>query len=276
MSWKLGRVAGIDIFLHPTFFLLLAYVAMMQGGIGSVLLVSAVFGCVLLHELGHALTARRFGIGTEDITLYPIGGVARLQRMPRAPGAELLIALAGPAVNLVIAQALTAVQTLGLIGSPSPGSPSLLGLFVDDLILINVGLALFNLIPAFPMDGGRVLRALLSGWIGRERATLIAAGIGRGLALLFGLYCLFHGMWLQALLAGFIYLAAGHELARVLAEEEQVRARRRWMNTDPLASDGQGIWTAPPGFHWVSRGDGVWQLAPVVTTVDDRVPPPWR
>jgi Zn-dependent protease len=274
MSWKLGRVAGIDIFLHPTFFLLLAYVAMMQGGIGSVLLVSAVFGCVLLHELGHALTARRFGIGTEDITLYPIGGVARLQRMPRAPGAELLIALAGPAVNLVIALALTAVQMLGLIGSPSPWSPSLLGLFVDDLILINVGLALFNLIPAFPMDGGRVLRALLSGWIGRERATFIAAGIGRGLALLFGLYCLFHLMWLQALLAGFIYLAAGHELARVVAEEQQVRARRRWMNADPLVS--QGIWTAPPGFRWVSRGDGVWQLAPVVTTVDDRVPPSWR
>jgi Zn-dependent protease len=276
MSWKLGRVAGINIFLHPTLFLLLAYVAMIQGGIGSVLLVSAVFGCVLLHELGHALTARRFGIATEDITLYLIGGVARLQRMPRAPGAELLIALAGPAVNLVIALALTAVQTLGLVGAPSPWPPSLLGLFVDDLILINVGLALFNLIPAFPMDGGRVLRALLSGWIGREHATRIAAGIGRGLALLFGLYCLLHLMWPQAFLAGFIYLAAGHELSQVLAEEEQVRARRHWMNADPLASGSQGIWTAPPGFRWVSRGNGVWQLAPVITTVDDRVPPPWR
>src|SRR5258705_11691152 len=99
MSWKLGRVAGIDVFLHPTFLLLLAYVGMHQGGIGSNLLVSSVFGCVLLHELGHALMARRFGIETEDITLYPIGGVARLRRMPRAPGAELLIALAGPAVN---------------------------------------------------------------------------------------------------------------------------------------------------------------------------------
>jgi Zn-dependent protease len=273
MSWKLGRIAGIDVFLHPTFFLLLAYVAMMGGGIGSVLLVSAVFGCVLLHELGHALTARRFGIATEDITLYPIGGVARLRHMPRAPGAELLIALAGPAVNVAIVLALMAVQTLGLGGSP--WSPSLLGLCVDDLILINLGLAFFNLIPAFPMDGGRVLRALLSGWIGRERATLIAAGIGRGLALLFGLYCLFHGMFLQALLAGFIYLAAGHELARVLAEEGHLRARRAWAQPDPLA--GQGIWTAPPGFRWVSRGNGVWQLAPVVSSsVDDRVPPQWR
>jgi Zn-dependent protease len=282
MSWKLGRVAGIDVFLHPTFFLLLAYVAMMEGGIGSVLLVSAVFSCVLLHELGHALMARRFGIATEDITLYPIGGVARLRRMPRAPGAELLIALAGPAVNIAIAMALTAVQALGLGGSGSPWSPSLLGLFVDDLILINLGLAFFNLIPAFPMDGGRVLRALLSGWIGRVRATVIAAGIGRGLALLFGLVCLYRilfipgdsGAFLQAILAGFIYLAAGHELARVLAEEGHLRARRAWTQPDPLA--GQGIWTAPPGFRWVSRGNGVWQLAPVVSSVDDRVPPPWR
>src|SRR4029077_17693692 len=95
MSWKLTRVAGIDVFLHPTFLLLLAYVGMVQGGIGSILLGSSVFGCVLLHELGHALMARRFGIETEDITLFPIGGVARLRRMPRAPGAELLIALAG-------------------------------------------------------------------------------------------------------------------------------------------------------------------------------------
>jgi Zn-dependent protease len=260
MSWKLGRIAGIDIFLHPTFLLLLVYVAMTQGGIGSVILWSSVFGCVLLHELGHALTARRFGIATEDITLYPIGGVARLRRMPRAPGAELLIALAGPAVNVLIVMALWAVQALGLTGSP--WSPNLLGLFVDDLILINLGLALFNLIPAFPMDGGRVLRALLSGWIGRERATVIAAGIGRALALGFGLYCLFHLMFLQALLAGFIYLAAGSELARVLAEEEHVRGHRPWTRTDPAA--GQGIWTAPPGFRWVSRGNGVWQLAPIV------------
>src|SRR3984957_9271189 len=101
MSWKLGRIAGIDVFLHPTFLLLLAYVGITEGGIGSILLVSSVFGCVLLHEFGHALMARRFGIATVHITLYPIGGVARLRRMPRAPGAELLIALAGPAVNVL-------------------------------------------------------------------------------------------------------------------------------------------------------------------------------
>src|SRR3954449_3914992 len=115
MSWKLGRVAGIDVFLHPTFLLLLAFVGMRQGGLGSILLVSAVFGCVLLHELGHALMARQYGIATEDITLYPIGGVARLSRMPRSPGAELLIALAGPAVNVAIAGCLLSLSALGLL-----------------------------------------------------------------------------------------------------------------------------------------------------------------
>jgi hypothetical protein len=125
------------------------------------------------------------------------------------------------------------------------------------------------------MDGGRVLRALLSGWIGRERATMVAAGIGRGLALVFAVYCVWHWMFVQAFLAGFIYVAAGSELARVLAEEEHLRSRERWARHDPVAE--AGIWTAPPGFRWVSRGDGVWQLAPnVVTTADERVPPPWR
>jgi Zn-dependent protease len=264
-------VAGIDVFLHPTFLLLLAYVGMAQGGIGSILLVSSVFGCVLLHELGHALIARRFGIATEDITLYPIGGVARLRRLPRAPGAELLIALAGPAVNVLIVMALTAVSTLGLLGPP--WSPSLLRVFVHELILINLGLALFNLIPAFPMDGGRVLRALLSGWLGRTRATMVAAGIGRGLALLFGVYCLFYGSFLQALLAGFIYFAAGQELAHVLAEGQQERARKQWGH---VQAPSDGIWTAPAGFRWVSRGNGTWQLAPIVVSGTDPGAPQWR
>jgi len=272
MSWKLGQVAGIDVFLHSTFLLLLAFVGFSQGGIESILLVSAVFGCVLLHELGHALTARRFGIETEGITLYPIGGVARLRRMPRAPGAELLIALAGPAVNFLIVLALATVQGLGLLGSP--WSPSPLLAYADALIWINLGLAFFNLIPAFPMDGGRVLRALLSGWVGRTRATVIAASIGRGLAMLFGIYSLFQGSLLHAFLAGFIYLAAGQELAAVLSEDDRDGSRWRGQSR-PSASEG--IWTAPPGFRWVSRGDGVWQLAPIsVGTADPRVSSPWR
>jgi Zn-dependent protease len=275
MSWKLGRVAGIDLFLHPTFLLVLLFPQVTQSGPLGLVLVVSVFGCVLLHELGHALMARRYGIETADITLYPIGGVARLRRMPRAPGAELLIALAGPAVNLLIVLALSVSQWLGLFGSP--WSPSVFDVFVDQLILINLGLALFNLIPAFPMDGGRVLRALLSGWLGRGRATMIAAGIGRGLALLFGTYSLFHFAWLQVFLAGFIYLAAGQELDRVLDEERRERQDGRWYgDRADVATDG--IWTAPPGFRWVSRGNGVWQLAPIVATNvhAERVPPTWR
>src|SRR5579871_4914625 len=102
MSWKLGRFAGIDVYLHPTLLLILAYPEVAHGGPLTLLLILAAFGCVLLHEFGHALMARRFGIETEDITLYPIGGVARLQRLPRSPLAELAIALAGPAVNVAI------------------------------------------------------------------------------------------------------------------------------------------------------------------------------
>jgi Zn-dependent protease len=268
MSWKLGRVAGIDVFLHPTFLLLLAFVGLSQGGIQAVALTSAVFGCVLLHELGHALTARRFGIRTEDITLYPIGGVARLQRMPRAPGAELLIALAGPAVNVAIALALIAGQWA--LGAGNPWSPTPFDAWANALISVNVLLAAFNLIPAFPMDGGRVLRALLSGWLGRLRATEIAATLGQALAVMFGLYCLFQGSLLQVLLAAFIYFAASTELAQVRAEEESRRG------ADRPDHEG-GIWTAPPGYRWVSQGRGVWQLAPiVVTTQDPRAYRRWR
>src|SRR3954464_13816638 len=137
MSWKLGRVAGIDLFLHPTFLLVFLF----TGGM-PVLFVAALFGCVLLHELGHALMARRFGIETEDITLYPIGGVARLRRMPRAPGAELLIAPAGPAVDGLIVLARAAIRSLGLAGQS--WSPDTITLFMDELMVINLVLAAFN------------------------------------------------------------------------------------------------------------------------------------
>lgn len=265
-SWKIGQIAGIDLFLHSTFLLFLAIVGLTyQDGLAAMALVSAVFGCVVLHELGHALMARRFGIRTADITLYPIGGVARLERMPRAPGAELLIALAGPAVNVGLALLFLAGQMLLVPLGLGPGG-SLIGEFLPALLAINVGLALFNLLPAFPMDGGRVLRASLSGWLGRVRATEVAAWFGQALAIVFGLYALaINHSLLQAALAAFVFLAARAELAHVVAEE-----RRR-----SIPASSSGIWVAPPGYTWVSRGAGVWQLIPIVVPSSDGSSP-WR
>jgi len=242
--------------LHPTFLLLLAYVGALYGGLEAVALVTAVFGCVLLHEFGHALTARwLYAIPTEDITLYPIGGVARLQRMPRKPGAELLITLAGPLVNLVIAGFLGAC--LWIAGAFEPSMPTSASQdFIATLMFVNLMLAAFNMIPAFPMDGGRVFRALLAGWLGRLRATEIAAGLGRFLALGFGIWSLLHGDLIRVFLAGFIYMAGTAELMRVRMEE---RPRH-----DPRDDDHEGgIWTAPPGYRWIEGKGGSWQLAPI-------------
>jgi Zn-dependent protease len=254
--WKLGRIAGIDVFVHPTFLLVLLLPGVLSDGLLSLLLVLSVFGCVLLHEFGHALMARRFGIETEDITLYPIGGVARLRRLPRAPGAELLIALAGPAVNFVIVGALLVLGSLGLDEVLWQADLGLAVGFLEQLVLVNLVLGLFNLIPAFPMDGGRVLRALLSGLMGRAQATSIAAGIGRFLAVLFGIAAL---LWTHNLmhvaLAAFIFFASRAEEMQVLHEER----RRRYGSPQP-----EGVWVAPPGYQWVQQGNGVWQLSPIV------------
>jgi len=285
LSYRLGRVAGIDLYVHATFLLLLAFVGLSQGGIEAVLLVSAVFGCVLLHELGHALTARSFGIGTEDITLYPIGGVARLQRMPRAPGAELLITLAGPAVNLAIAGVIAVF--LWVSGGALVDGFGTLGIlgwdFASALMSINLVLAAFNMIPAFPMDGGRILRASLSGWLGRLRATEIAAGLGRILAVGFGVYNLMPGRFdlLRVALSVFVYMAASSELGRVRAEEWQRNyyrpsGRENSSDTARFPGDG-GVWTAPPGYRWVSQGQGVWRLAPItVSSYTNPGPRSWR
>jgi Zn-dependent protease len=194
-SFRLGRAFGIPLFLHPTFFLLPLYalfVSRDQGPAGMLLtqlVLLTVFACVLLHELGHALMARAFNIPTRDITLYPIGGVARLESTGGRPHQEIAIALAGPAVNLVIAVLLIPFVALcaaaGLFGkSPDPlaaAGGSLDGFVAHYLLLIcigNLGLLVFNLIPAFPMDGGRVLRAVLALAMSRLRATEIAAGLG--------------------------------------------------------------------------------------------------
>lgn len=157
----------------------------------GVLLILAIFGCVVLHELGHALTAKRFGIRTEDITLLPIGGVARLERMPRKPGQELLVAAAGPAVNVVIASVIWIGLALFSSTAPISDTADVRAGFWMQLMTINILLVLFNLLPAFPMDGGRMLRALLATRLDYVRATTIAARVGQGMAILFGMWGLF-------------------------------------------------------------------------------------
>jgi Zn-dependent protease/predicted transcriptional regulator len=227
-SWRVGSIAGIALYLHATFLLLLAWVAIdgyqRAGEIGAalsgVVFVLAVFGSVVLHELGHALSARRFGIKTRDITLLPIGGVARLERMPREPRHELVVALAGPAVNLVIAAILYfwlagTGRIPTFVGSASLSTGFLDRAFAARLLAVNLWLVLFNLIPAFPMDGGRVLRALLAMRSGdHARATETAARVGRFFALVFGIVGLFIvGNPFLVIVALFVWLGAAGEAA---------------------------------------------------------------
>ncbi len=186
-SFKLARIAGIDVCVHVTFLLLLAFIgfsALASGGaaaaIEGVIYVCLVFLCVLLHEFGHALAARRYGIRTPDITLLPIGGVARLERMPEKPSQELVVAIAGPLVNVVIALLLFPFAR----GSLDPVIIQNVGVgLVTKLFITNVILVVFNMIPAFPMDGGRVLRAFLAMRMDYAKATNIAATIGQSLRL---------------------------------------------------------------------------------------------
>ena len=220
-SYTIGRIAGTDIKVHVTFLLLLGWWALIgysQGGppaaLTSALALLALFACVLLHEFGHILMARRYGVRTPDVILLPIGGVARLERIPDEPKQELLIALAGPAVTLAIAVVLYAV--LRLSGSDaqvtelSENQP-----FLAQLVTVNIYLLLFNLIPAFPMDGGRVLRALLASRLGLLRGTRIAATLGQTLALVGGLYGLTRSEPLLVLVAFFVFLGANAEASAV-------------------------------------------------------------
>lgn len=234
---------GIQVRLHWSFIALPLYIVV--SGLADDLgwpaiglrlgMVGIVFVCVVLHEFGHALTARRFGVGTRDITLLPIGGVASLERMPEEPRQEFWITVAGPAVNLAIAvMAFIIMAAMGLV---TLFSDLLLGatLYTNALFFLvgaNLWLFLFNLIPAFPMDGGRILRSLLAMRMPRERATRIAAAIGRGAAVLGVGYGLLSGQPFLALIGLFIFLAAGAE-ARNVAQREQLRgiAVRQVMRT---------------------------------------------
>jgi stage IV sporulation protein FB len=220
-SYTIGRVAGTDIKVHVTFLLVLGWWALIgysQGGLSaaltSAIALLALFACVLLHEFGHILMARRFGVRTPDVILLPIGGVARLERIPEEPRQELLIALAGPAVTLGIAGILYLVLRLGgsaaQVTQLSESQP-----FLAQLVTVNVYLLLFNLIPAFPMDGGRVLRALLASRMGLLRGTRIAATLGQSLAVVGGFYGLTRSEPLLVLVAFFVFLGANAEAAAV-------------------------------------------------------------
>jgi Zn-dependent protease len=216
---KLGRFAGIDVFLHWTFvFAPLALILQSWYLNNSIAMTSAmlvlllcVFGCVLLHEFGHALTARWFDVQTRDIILTPIGGLARLLRMPKKPTHELVITLAGPAVNLVIA------LVFGLIVYFSGGNFSLtpdlkVGDFSLIMVYINVFLFAFNLIPAFPMDGGRILRASLASFMPFSTATLIAGSVGQVLAVAFAVYGILVSEYTLVAIGIFVFIAASSEI----------------------------------------------------------------
>jgi Zn-dependent protease len=255
--WKLGTAFGIGIYVHWSFLLLLAWVFLTSGGPGhyaaavsEMVLISAIFGCVVLHELGHAITARHFGIGTRDITLYPIGGVARLERLSERPMEEFWIALAGPAVNVGIAFLLLVVGRLDLGGTGFLESVQQ-GQFLQPLLFANIMLVLFNLLPAFPLDGGRVLRAILATSMGRLRATEIAAKLGVAMAIVFFVLGLGILEWpppmpMLLLVAIFIYFAGQQELAAV-----RYRETNRW--TEPLELTPAGSYQFnQPG--WAGQG----------------------
>ncbi len=221
-SWKIGSFKGIGVFIHATFLLIIAWVGFtnwqqtrtLAGTLEGILFTLVLFSTVVLHEFGHSLTARHYGIKTRDITLYPIGGVARLERMPEKPAQEFWVAIAGPAVNIGIAAMLFTWQTVAAPLAALTGFSLTGGQFVEQLITVNIFLALFNLIPAFPMDGGRVLRSLLAMRLEYPRATQIAAYIGQGMAVLFGIVGLFYNPFL-VFIAFFVWTGAGQEASMV-------------------------------------------------------------
>ncbi|MFH1981523.1 MAG: site-2 protease family protein [Pseudomonadota bacterium] len=217
-SYKIGRYAGIDVFMHFTFVLLVGWVGLVhwrQGqsisavlaGVGFIL---TVFLCVVLHEFGHALMARRYGIKTRDIILLPIGGVARLERLPTNPIQELWVALAGPAVNVVIVIGLFVWLKMTASFEPLQDLTVTTGPFLERIMAVNIFMVVFNMIPAFPMDGGRVLRAILATRQEYGRATQTAATIGQGMAVLFGLFGVFYNPFLL-FIALFVWIGAAQE-----------------------------------------------------------------
>ena len=230
MSFRLATIAGIGVHVHVTFLMLLAFFSVVYFRIGGVEAVAyglsvllSIFACVVLHEYGHALAARRYGIGTRDITLLPIGGVARLERIPRRPRHEFVIAAAGPVVNVLLGGlGLALMAALGMefavpreiVGVVEQGESGQVAVnwssYLPALVTVNGIIFLFNLIPAFPMDGGRILRSILATRMPHHRATEIAANVGKMFAVLFFFLGL-QGHFLLILIAVFVFLGASGE-----------------------------------------------------------------
>lgn len=237
-SWKLGEFRGIGVYMHATFLILIGFVvlshwsagqsvAKVTEGVGFIL---ALFTCIVLHEFGHALMAARFGIKTRDITLLPIGGVARLERMPDEPLQELWVALAGPAVNVVIAACLFVWIRFADAFAPLEQLSVTSGPFLERLMFANLILIAFNMLPAFPMDGGRVVRALLATRLEYAHATQIAASIGQAMALLFAVLGFFTNPFL-IFIAFVVWIGAAQEagMATMKAALSGIPVRRAMM-----------------------------------------------
>lgn len=253
-TWRLGQAFGIELFVHWTFILVPALVLFshldegVRMAVLSVAVTVAVFGCVLLHELGHALMAKAYGIGTRDITLYPIGGVARLEHMPEQPRAEIAIALAGPAVNVAIAGGLwLGMYLVGMVPTiRTIVFGTMAQAIVVNLFIANIGLVVFNMIPAFPMDGGRVLRSVLALFTSRLRATEAAVSIGSLFAALFVIAGLYFGQLTLALVGMFVFIAGRQERTYVRHQEFQ-RQMRDWSGPTITVEPAQGS-PPTPGF----------------------------
>ncbi len=233
-SFQLGTIKGIKIKFHWTFIFIILWgsysygsgnglLGLLYGGLLTIL----IFVIVLLHELGHSLVAMSFGIKVRDITLLPIGGMARLERMPGKPWQEFLVAIAGPAVNFVLAAAIFPFLFVSVLAGQHrlsqlifmPAFAPNLWSFFQFLFLVNVSLLLFNLLPAFPMDGGRMLRAFLAMGLGAVRATKVAVWVGQGIAFVMAGYAIWSGQLLLALIAGFIFVAGSAEKRSVMVRE---------------------------------------------------------
>ena len=264
-SLKLFSVRGIDIRVHLTFPLILLWAAFQFGVLGGgglsgalfgIIVILLLFGLVTLHELGHSFAALHYGVPVERIVLLPIGGVAQLRHMPDKPKQEFVIALAGPAVNVVLAIVLGGVALLfGLpLGNPLSSGVTLSFTAVFSYIFFyNVLLAVFNMIPAFPMDGGRVLRSLLAMRLDYGRATNIAVMLGRGLAVMFGLYGLFNGAFFTVLIAIFIFSGATQE-GQMVKFRQRLRGytvQQAYSNRIPVLQPADSLREA---VNWTARG----------------------